>query len=161
MAKLSFKTWREDHPRKHCSSGSRTKITYSGRYDKDGSIVLDEVGKEDIYDYIQSFAESVDINNVIKRFTAGDTTALEQVQGIYMDATATPKNMADLMNKISQGKENFEKLPVEFKQLYGNDFVKFICTFDPMKLEELLNNPQNVENIVKETVPSVVQEEKE
>lgn len=148
MAKLNFKTWREDHPRVYTCSGSPVKVTYSGRYDDDGNLVLDEVGKDNVYETIQSYAESVDINNVIRRFTAGDTSALEQVQGIYMDATKTPKNMADLLNKINIARDKFDKLSPDVKELYGNDFARFICTFDPLDLQSLTDIPQSVEKPV-------------
>lgn len=147
-SKLKFKTWREDVKRVNCSSGDPVRITYSGKYDDDGCLVVEEVGKENIYELIQSYAESVDINNILMRFQQGDTTALEKAQGFYADATAVPKNMADLLNKLNRAEAGFEKLPADFKEKYGNDFARFICSFDPSDFEEVLDNPQSVEKTV-------------
>lgn len=147
-SKFKFKTWREDVKHVYSESGDPIKITYSGKYDDDGCLVIEEVGKDNIYEYIQSFAESVDINNIIKRFQAGDVSALEKVQGFYFDATSVPKNMADMLNKLNRAESEFEKLPASFKEKYGNDFARFICTFDPSVLTEIVNNPQSVENVV-------------
>lgn len=129
-----FKNWRYVSPSESSVVGTNMKTTYQGRFDDDGVLVLDKVGEEDFQEYIQSFAESVDINTIIAKYGAGDTSVLERVQGFYFDATSVPDNMAELLNKLNRAEEGFEKLPPEFKEKYGNDFNRFLCTFDPSDL---------------------------
>lgn len=128
---LGFRTWREKHERVYSDCGNPIRIVYSGKLDVDGKLVIEEVGKENLYDYIQSFAESVDINNIIRRFENGETNLLERVQGFYFDTTELPKNMSELLNKIHAAETGFERMPADFKEKYGNDFQQFLCTFSP------------------------------
>lgn len=139
---LGFKTWRESSERVYSNSGDPIRIVYSGKLDVDGTLVLEKVGEENIYDYIQSFAESVDINNILKRYQNGEDGVLERVQGFYFDTTQLPKTMSDLLNKINFAESEFEKLPVEFKEKYGNDFEQFLCTFD---WSDLVKEDSNVD----------------
>lgn len=134
-----FISWRENTAHKYSDAGDPVKLVYSGKYDKDGVLILEEVGKENLYDYIQSFAESVDINNIIQRFMLGDTEALRRVQGFYFDTTQVPDTMADLLNKLNKAETEFNKMPTDFKAQYGNDFAQFICQFDPRILVEMAN----------------------
>lgn len=142
---FGFKSWRYSSEHFYSDSGDPIKIVYSGYYDDDGILVLEEIGRENLYEYIQSFRESVDINNILARYRNGDTDALQRVQGIYMDATSVPKNMADLLNKLNKAENEFNNLPVEIKQMYGNDFTQFICRFD---VTDLMQKP--VEKVIEE-----------
>lgn len=129
---FKFESWRYNRFRSPSDSGERFKIKYSAYYDKEGRLNLEEVGKEDIYDYIQSFADSCDLNLLMERVKAtGDDSLISRVQGVYMDASELPDNWPAVMNAINKGREGFEKLPTDFKELYGNDFVQFVTNFDP------------------------------
>lgn len=130
---LGFKTWRESPERVFSNPGDTHRIIYSGKYNDEGLIEIEEVGKEDIQAYIESFAESVDIDNIIARYTQGETDVLGKMQGIYMDTSRIDKNFADLVNKMNSAEEEFEKLPSYVKEMYGNDYVRFICSYEPEK----------------------------
>ena len=56
-------------------AGSPIKIRYSYAITKDGIEVV-EAGKINLYEYIQSFKDSVNINTIIARYKAGDLNAL-------------------------------------------------------------------------------------
>lgn len=143
---LGFKTWREERRRVNSEPGSRIHEVLSGKYDKEGRLVLEKVGEEDVYDRIQSYAEMTDINNIMKRYQQGEEDVLERTQGIYMDATSLPENMADLLNKLNHAEDEFEKLPPEIKNKYGDDFAQFICQF---QIEDLMVEPETaVEKVV-------------
>lgn len=135
---FKFMNWRYAKPGESSISGCRYKTEYSGKLDENGVLVLEEVGKKDVYQYIQSFAESCDINSIMKRYEAGDTDVLERVQGFYFDASDLPDNMPEVLNKLNYAEAEFNKMPSEFKEKYGNDFARFICTFDPSQLSELV-----------------------
>lgn len=134
---FKFTSWRYSKFDSPTDPGSPIKKTYSGRYDKNGVLVLDYTGDVNIYDEIQSYAAECDINNIMNRYMAGDTDVLSRVQGFYFDCTQLPDNMPDLLNKFNYAQEQFENLPADFKEQYGNDFAQFICTFDPSVFSDM------------------------
>ena len=127
---FKFQSWRFSKFDSPTSSGSRSRIVYSGVYDDEGRLVLEEVGTEDVYDLIQSHANEVDMDTILRRYKNGDVDVLNKVSGFYYDISGLSDNPADLLNKLNRAKAEFEELPVEFKEKYGNDFARFICTFD-------------------------------
>lgn len=135
---FKFVNWRYAKPGDPSVTGSRYKTEYSAKFDENGVLVLEEVGKTDLYEYIQSFAESCDINTIMARYNAGDTDVLQRVQGFYFDVADMPDNMPEILNKLNHAENEFNKMPADFKEKYGNDFARFICTFDPSQLSELV-----------------------
>lgn len=121
-----FDTQYSPRERIHPCSGSRVKQLYSGRYDANGRVVLEEKGTEDLYAYIQSFADSVDINVILARFANGDPEALSRAQGFYADVTDFPTNMADALNRINECEEMFRSLPLEVRQKFDCSFEQFL-----------------------------------
>ena len=79
---MVFSTQFDARDRIISNAGSRIKQLYEARVDNQGHIDLVESGTEDLYDYIQSFKESCDINTIVKRFAAGDTDVLTRRQDI-------------------------------------------------------------------------------
>lgn len=108
--------------------GEREKVTYTSRVDKEGRIVLEPSGKEDVYGYIQSFRDSVDIHKIMERFTAGDPTALSRAQGFYADITDAPSNFAEMLNLVQAGREAFDSMPAAVKEQFDNSFEKWLVT---------------------------------
>lgn len=123
---MKFNTQYSPHDRVHVDAGSPEKILYGGRYDANGRVVLEEKGKENLYDYIQSFKDSVDLNVILARFTNGDTEALNRAQGFYADVTDFPTNMADALNRINQCEEMFKALPLDIRQKFDCSFEQFL-----------------------------------
>lgn len=111
-------------------TGSPTRKVFSGKVEEDGSITLVEVGKENIYEYIQSFKDSVDIGTILKKAGLGDMSGLQRVQGFYADVTKFPRTNAEMLQLILDSKGNFDKLPLEIKENFDNDFNKFFATMD-------------------------------
>lgn len=129
---FKFTSWRFAKFDSPSQPGCKMKKKYSGRYDSDGRIVLDVVGEEDVYEYIQSFADDVDINRIMEQFNrTKDEDLLNRVKGFYMDVSELPKSWPEVLNIVNYGRSEFEKMPPEFKELYGNDFARFAATFDP------------------------------
>lgn len=123
---MEFKTQYSPRERIHPCPGSRIKKLYSGRYDANGRVVLEEKGTEDLYAYIQSFADSVDINVILARFASGDTEALSCAQGFYADVTDFPTNMSDALNRINECEKMFRLLPLEVRQKFDCSFEQFL-----------------------------------
>lgn len=124
---MMFDTQYTPHNRIAANSGSPVKVLYGGKYDANGRVVLEKKGEENLYDYIQSFRNSVDLNVILARFSNGDVEALNKAQGFYADVTDFPKNMADALNRINQAEEMFKALPLETRQKFDCSFEQFLA----------------------------------
>lgn len=122
-----FDTQFTPHDRIVANPGSPVKVLYRGKYDANGRVVLEKNGEENLYDYIQSFRDSVDLNVILARFSNGDVEALNKAQGFYADVTDFPKNMADALNRINQAEEMFKSLPLETRQQFDCSFEQFLA----------------------------------
>lgn len=108
--------------------GSPIRTTYSASYDDKGRIRLEESGTENLYDYIQSFAESCDIHVLLKRFANGETDVLSRVQGFYADVTELPQTYADMLNRLNEGEAFFKELPVDVRAKFGHSYSEFLAS---------------------------------
>lgn len=129
---MKFRTMYDPHERVHQALGSREKVLYTPKVSDDGSIDLVPSGKEDLYGYIQSHKDSVDIHVLLARYNNGDPTALARTQGSYGDFTNMPTTYAELLNAMIAGEQYFNSLPVETRAKFDHDFNKFIAGMDDM-----------------------------
>ena len=107
--------------------GSPEHITYSGHYDEKGRVVLEESGRINLYDEIQSHAESCDIHVLMKRYESGDPTALSQRQGFFADVLDFPKTYAEALNHMNEMESRFMQLPPDVREKFGNSFSEFLA----------------------------------
>lgn len=128
----------EDRPRPKSVIGSRVKKLYSPVFDKNGRMELEETGQEDLYGYIQSHKDSVDINVILERYQKGDVTALNRAQAFYVDATNFPKTYAEALQRMQDAHTYFDSLPVETRAKFGHDFNQFLASLDKPDFAELL-----------------------
>ncbi len=133
-----FPTQYHPHERQHVNSGSRMKTLYAPRFNENGQMELVENGEEDLYQYIQSHADSVDINVLLKRFANGEYDVLSRVQGAFGDFTGLPTTYADLLNSVNQGHELFDSLPVEVRARFHHNFAEFMAAMDRPDFLELI-----------------------
>lgn len=124
-----FETQYRDPVRFVSCVGDPIEPEYTAVYDDDGQLTLKVSGKTDLYQFIQSHRDSVDIHVLLKRYQSGDVDVLSRVQGAYGDFTAAPKSFADMLNLVNAGKDYFDRLPVEIKQQYDNNFAVFMQDF--------------------------------
>lgn len=156
-----FDTQYTPHNRIAANPGSPVKVLYGGRYDANGRVVLEEKGKENLYDYIQSFRDSVDLNVILARFSNGDMDALSKAQGFYADVTDFPKTMADALNRINECEEMFKSLPLDVRQKFDCSFEQFLSQSGSEDwLEKMGMKPDAVVD-QQRVEPVVVQEVKE
>lgn len=135
---MQFKTQYDARDRIFSDPGSPEHITYAGHYDDKGRVVLEESGRENIYDFIQSHAESCDIHVLMKRYQNGDVDALSQKQGFYGDFLDFPKTYAEALNHMNEMERQFMALPVETREKFGNSFTEFLAaSAEPDFLERL------------------------
>lgn len=127
---MTFRTQFDPHSRVVQSAGDRTHTLYSGRYTDTGHFILEESGKEDIYDKIQSHAASVDIHVILDRFRRGDIEVLgDATRSIYFDTAEMPKNYAHLLNIVNEGEQAFMSMPVEERAKYGHNFLQWMMSY--------------------------------
>lgn len=122
--------WLRDRQRISANAGSPIKTVYKPVFDKQGVMELEEAGEENFYDYIQSFRDSVDIHVILKRFANGEIDVLNRVQGAYGDFTQMPKTYAELLNRVNEGRQFFESLPVETREKFNHSFEQFMASMD-------------------------------
>lgn len=127
-------------------SGSPIRTVKEAVYDKNKNITVKPKGEENFYAYINSFADSVDINVLLARFKAGDKEALLQRAGAYIDISSMPANINDFI-ELSRNAENlFSSLPVEVKEKFNNNVMEFISTVgDPEWIEKMKTSPDAIQ----------------
>lgn len=107
--------------------GNPIKQLYTGSYNERGQVELMEDGTEDLYAFIQSFAESTDIHAILKRYQNGEVDVLEKVQGFYGDITEMPHTYAEALQRIADSEKVFMSLPVEVRAKFGHSFSEFLA----------------------------------
>lgn len=129
---MSFRTQFDAHLPVKCNPGSRFKDIYEAKVDSFGVIDLVKTGSEDLYDYIQSFRDSVDINTIVKRYAAGDVDVLSKKQAVFGDFMDMPKTYAEMLNTVIAGEETFNSLPVEVRAKFNHSFREWLSSMDDM-----------------------------
>lgn len=142
---FKFPTMYDKRARVHCDSGDPMKKVYKPVVGDDGIIELAESGFESLYDFIQSWKDSVDINVILARYANGDVEALSKVQGAYGDFTQFPTTYAEMLNRVIQGKNMFASLPLEIREKYNHDFAQFIAAMDKPDFWEQFKPADSVE----------------
>ncbi|UPW41152.1 internal scaffolding protein [Sigmofec virus UA08Rod_5349] len=154
MARPVFRTQFDDRLPIYQDPGSREHILYGPVFDKQGRMSLEEIGKEDLYDYIQSHADSVDINVILKRFAQGDASVLSRIQGAYGDFTQMPKTFAEALNTLIAAEQYFNGLPVDVRAQFGHNFNQFIASMDSPDFTSRMGIDPNPAGVAPSTAPS-------
>ena len=123
--------------------------------DRNGSLELEVVGKSDLYEYIQSFKDSTDINVLLARYKAGDVTALDQVKGQYIDISQAPTSLAEMYSFVKNASEYFNGLPLDVRKAYDFNPASFIADIGSDEWTKLMT-PKAPPATVDELVPPVV-----
>lgn len=122
-----FNTQYDERPRVKSHPGNPIKQLYSGSYNERGQVELKEDGTEDLYAFIQSFAESTDIHVLLRRYQNGEVDVLEKVQGFYGDVTEMPHTYAEALQRIADSEKVFMSLPVDVRAKFGHSFSEFLA----------------------------------
>ena len=122
-----FQTWHRDQEHFCSEPGCGEKILYSPEFDRFGVMTLKESGKEDLYAFIQSHKDSVDLHKIMDRFNAGDTAALQKVQGMFGDFSQMPQTYAGLLNHMIEAEQTFMSLPLETREKFGQSFHAWLA----------------------------------
>uniref|UniRef100_A0AAU8AVN7 Internal scaffolding protein n=1 Tax=Dulem virus 166 TaxID=3145643 RepID=A0AAU8AVN7_9VIRU len=130
--------WANRPPKTATHSGNRFEPTYKMAVDEDGVKDLAVTGQTDIYAYIQSYAQSCDINYILDRFARGDESALSKIQGIYGDFTEVPKSLAELSQRVLDAENIFNQLPLETREQFNFSPTEFFTQFGSDKFNEIM-----------------------
>ncbi len=155
MTEKRFKTQYDARERIETNPGNPIKQLYTGCYNERGQVELKEDGTENIYDFIQSFAESTDIHSILRRYENGEVDVLEKVQGFYGDVTDMPKSYAEALQRISDSEKVFMSLPVEVRAKFGHSFSEFLAASNDADFLERLG-VQVTDSVTPEPEPDVV-----
>lgn len=109
------------------NAGDKVHVLYKPVVNDDGSIDLVEAGKEDINAYIQSFAESCDLECILAKYAAGDTSVLSVKKPMFGDFTKMPSTYAEVLQLQIDSANLFNSLPVDIKKQFDNDPNKFLA----------------------------------
>lgn len=119
--------------------GSGTKTEYQLRISKTNEEILEPIGKSSLYDYIQSHADSVDIHKILERCAmTDDYSYLNRMPAQYMDLTEMPKNLAEAHAMVMDAKEMFDRMPLDIKEKYDNNFISFISSIGSEKFNNVV-----------------------
>lgn len=109
--------------------GDPIKPVYSSYFDENGDIVVEITGKTDFQAMINSHRESCDLKAMIARYELGDPNALNNVPGMFFDASDMPKTYAEMFNRVKEAEDTFYNLPADIKEVFDNNPVKFFTEF--------------------------------
>lgn len=87
---------------------------------------LKKTGETNVYEKIQLDLEQSKIENILHRLAMGDLNALNQRDATYMDATTMPKELRETLNIVLKAKNEFEKFPIEVKELFHNSPDEYV-----------------------------------
>lgn len=125
---MEFATQFTKRPRVRANSGSGVKALYTPRFDEAGNMDLVESGRENLYDFIQSHADSCNIHLILERFARGDVSVLSRTQGSFGDFTDMPGSYAELLNTVIAGEQYFMGLPIETRAKFDHSFQKWLVS---------------------------------
>jgi len=88
----------------------------------------------------QSFRDECDINNIMKKFAAGELIDhVNKHQGRYEEL---PSNLDyhEALNMVSDAQDSFQSLSAEIRSMFHNDPVEFLeFVADPENAEEMID----------------------
>lgn len=136
------------------AAGNREEVSYIEKRDKEGHPYLEKNGVVNTYEKRQTYKEEYDIYSMMERYANGDLSVMKTT-GTYIDASAMPTNFHEAYNVINSQKEKFDGLPVEIKQKFGNDWVRWasMSGTDEWLAKMGINKPATPNNTEKEVKP--------
>lgn len=134
----------------YSNPGSPIKVVYSPKINDDGTFDLVETGKENVQEFIDSFAEETCMAYIIKKCEMGDTSVLSRTQGTYGDFTEIPKTYRDLLQTVIDGRSYFESLPLDVREKFGHSFEQWFAQIGSKEWFEVMESMNPVEGPIPE-----------
>ena len=89
-------------------------------------IVFEQVGTENIDEYINSFNDTTDIKKIFERYQMGDVSVLTKRVGDFVDTVGCPETLLDAQLMLKNGTQLFDSIPSPIREKFDNDPEKFI-----------------------------------
>lgn len=102
--------------------GSRYRTSYQRKINLDGTSSLEECGREDVYDSIQKASNGRLLEDLIRRSSAGDPTAIKPMIDSFVDLAGAPTDLLDAHSKLTSARDSFFQLPASIREKFGNSF---------------------------------------
>lgn len=83
----------------------------------------------------QHLSKMCDINNMIARAIAGDTSVIRR--GSYVDVSQMPDDMQEVLNIGNRAREAYEALPADLRAVYPSPDVFLAALGDPEERKRL------------------------
>lgn len=141
---MKFETQFDHEESLASASGEPIIPVYKAVINNDHVIEVVQDGEKDQYAYIQSFAESCKLENVVKMYTPDDISNYVYNQDAYYDLTKYPKDIFDAIKMYQNADNEFKSLKPEQQQLFDNNTSKFLEEMISGKGIEKLNQSLNV-----------------
>lgn len=107
--------------------GDREEVQYIYQYNEKGQMELVVKDIIDVYQRAQDALPGVEIKTLIARYTMGDETALERVQGFYGDVTDVPTSYIEAFNLFQRAKSDFFELAPNIREEFNNSVEEFVA----------------------------------
>lgn len=133
---MKFAKMYGEHLKVCTNNGSPIKTEYQVRL-IDNNMEIVETGKSDLYEYIQSHKDSVDIHKILERCAQiEDYSLLNRMPTQFMDVTDMPDNLAGAYAMVKDAENFFDRMPVDIKEKYNNNFIEFISDLGSDKFND-------------------------
>lgn len=108
--------------------GKRFKEEFHGVFGEDGYITLVSDGFTDTQKLIEADAVGSDVKSLIAKALAGDVSVFRADAPFYADVANMPKTYAQILNIVRDAHAEFDKLPLNIRQNFNNDFEAWFAT---------------------------------
>ena len=109
----------------HTATGNGMQDEYGYELNKKGIKELVKTGEKNLYAEIQSYAEEVKIENILKRAAIGDMTDFRP-DGIYQDISEIPTNLNEAKAEMMKIEKIWNNMDTETKAKYDWSLENFI-----------------------------------
>lgn len=125
--KIAFETKYGEKKKYKSPTGAKIQIEHTPHMGLDGKRKLLKDNPKPIYEMIQAHRESCEIERIVKRALDGDLTAINAIEGQYIDITGAPTSLAQAQQIIINAKRDFDQLDAETKKKFENNVEIFIA----------------------------------
>lgn len=106
-------------------SGNPVKVLYTPAL-VDGVLTLNETGKFDISEFINSYADTTDMSFILSRLSAGDDSVLNVQRGFFGDASVLSSDHRAALDTVISAQVYFDNLPKDTRDKFNDSFVEWI-----------------------------------
>lgn len=150
---MKFRTAYSPQVRKSSSPGDVWKKKYVRHVDENGKRSIKESAPENLHSIIQTSRNGICPEELFKRFTMGDTSAIMPDLSSYADLSDVPTSLEDAQKRVIQCRELYNSLPKNVKAFYDNDITKLVSAIDDKSFFEKWSD-KPVKKVVSGSEPS-------